>query len=194
METQTTFPHAVCSTCVPGGEAHGRSARPSCDAEFARSLKVFYHSMTSVRAELQRLRRHRPGVSAHLRLRPPPAALEGTTRAGLITKNKPGCNCNKKRLSQIKMKLEDFHFFSSLDAVSFPWNVRNVNQNFNDRKSWRLAGYLTVTKARTVFQQFCCSIKKFPIKESSSTPPAISSPQPDLSCCSCVMFVCAGGF
>lgn len=62
----TTFvPDAVCSTRVPGGEAHGRSTRPSCDAEFARSLKVFYHSMTSVRAELQRLRRHRPSVSTH---------------------------------------------------------------------------------------------------------------------------------
>ncbi|XP_024151335.1 kinesin-like protein KIF28P [Oryzias melastigma] len=37
-----------------------RSLRPSCDAEFARALKVFYHSMTSVRGQLQRLRRHRP--------------------------------------------------------------------------------------------------------------------------------------
>lgn len=40
----------------------GQSVRPSCDAEFARSLKVFYHSMTSVRGQLQRLRRHRPSV------------------------------------------------------------------------------------------------------------------------------------
>uniref|UniRef100_A0A3Q1DD74 Kinesin motor domain-containing protein n=1 Tax=Amphiprion ocellaris TaxID=80972 RepID=A0A3Q1DD74_AMPOC len=40
-----------------------RSVRPSCDAEFARALKVFYHSMTSVRGQLQRLRRHRPSES-----------------------------------------------------------------------------------------------------------------------------------
>ncbi|CDQ81633.1 unnamed protein product [Oncorhynchus mykiss] len=30
-------------------EMRGSSLRPSCDAEFARALKVFYHSMTSVR-------------------------------------------------------------------------------------------------------------------------------------------------
>uniref|UniRef100_H3DK11 Kinesin-like protein n=1 Tax=Tetraodon nigroviridis TaxID=99883 RepID=H3DK11_TETNG len=36
--------------------ARSGSTRPSCDAEFARSLKVFYHSMTSVRAELQQSR------------------------------------------------------------------------------------------------------------------------------------------
>lgn len=48
---------------VLGGDgARGRSLRPSCDAEFARALKVFYHSMTSVRGQLQRLRRHRPTV------------------------------------------------------------------------------------------------------------------------------------
>ncbi|KAK0141957.1 Kinesin-like protein KIF28P [Merluccius polli] len=40
--------------------ARGRPLRPSCDAEFARALKVFYHNMTSVRGQLQRLRRHRP--------------------------------------------------------------------------------------------------------------------------------------
>ncbi|CAL8244953.1 unnamed protein product [Lota lota] len=40
--------------------ARGRSLRPSCDAEFARALKVFYHNMTSVRGQLQRLRRHMP--------------------------------------------------------------------------------------------------------------------------------------
>uniref|UniRef100_A0A8D0CWI2 Si:rp71-84d9.1 n=1 Tax=Sander lucioperca TaxID=283035 RepID=A0A8D0CWI2_SANLU len=45
-----------------GDSVRGRSVRPSCDAEFARALKVFYHSMTSVRAQLQRLRRHRPSV------------------------------------------------------------------------------------------------------------------------------------
>ncbi|XP_063040301.1 kinesin-like protein KIF28P [Engraulis encrasicolus] len=42
------------------------SVRPSCDAELARALKVFYHSMTSVRAQLQRLRRHRPSEEADL--------------------------------------------------------------------------------------------------------------------------------
>lgn len=72
-ETPPTIfvPDAVRSTRVPGGEAHGRPTRPSCDAEFARSLKVFYHSMTSVRAELQRLRRHRPSVSTHVCRRRP---------------------------------------------------------------------------------------------------------------------------
>ncbi|KAJ0056658.1 hypothetical protein NL108_010604, partial [Boleophthalmus pectinirostris] len=44
----------------------GRLVRPSCDAEFARALKVFYHSMTSVRAQLQRLRRHRPSEESDL--------------------------------------------------------------------------------------------------------------------------------
>ncbi|XP_034043886.1 kinesin-like protein KIF28P [Thalassophryne amazonica] len=44
----------------------GRSVRPSCDAEFARALKVFYHSMTSVRGQLQRLRRHRPSEECDL--------------------------------------------------------------------------------------------------------------------------------
>ncbi|XP_075906177.1 kinesin-like protein KIF28 isoform X2 [Nelusetta ayraudi] len=44
----------------------GQSVRPSCDAEFARSLKVFYHSMTSVRGQLQRLRRHRPSEDSDL--------------------------------------------------------------------------------------------------------------------------------
>ncbi|KAL2098568.1 hypothetical protein ACEWY4_005048 [Coilia grayii] len=56
-----------------GSESAGRgrperrgSLRPSCDAELARALKVFYHSMTSVRAQLQRLRRHRPSEEADL--------------------------------------------------------------------------------------------------------------------------------
>ncbi|XP_047187362.1 kinesin-like protein KIF28P isoform X2 [Scophthalmus maximus] len=49
-----------------GGGGRGRSVRPSCDAEFARALKVFYHSMTSVRAQLQRLRRHRPSEESDL--------------------------------------------------------------------------------------------------------------------------------
>ncbi|KAM6943437.1 kinesin-like protein KIF28P [Xenentodon cancila] len=44
----------------------GRPLRPSCDAEFARALKVFYHSMTSVRGQLQRLRRHRPSEESDL--------------------------------------------------------------------------------------------------------------------------------
>ncbi|KAK7913346.1 hypothetical protein WMY93_013557 [Mugilogobius chulae] len=44
----------------------GRSGRPSCDAEFARALKVFYHSMTSVRGQLQRLRRHRPSEESDM--------------------------------------------------------------------------------------------------------------------------------
>ncbi|XP_037646950.1 kinesin-like protein KIF28P [Sebastes umbrosus] len=50
-----------------GGESvRGRPVRPSCDAEFARALKVFYHSMTSVRGQLQRLRRHRPSEESDL--------------------------------------------------------------------------------------------------------------------------------
>ncbi|KAF7665771.1 hypothetical protein LDENG_00132020 [Lucifuga dentata] len=50
-----------------GGESvRGRSVRPSCDAEFARALKVFYHSMTSVRGQLQRLRRHRSSEESDL--------------------------------------------------------------------------------------------------------------------------------
>uniref|UniRef100_A0A3P8X7V9 Kinesin motor domain-containing protein n=1 Tax=Esox lucius TaxID=8010 RepID=A0A3P8X7V9_ESOLU len=47
-------------------ERRGSSVRPSCDAEFARALKVFYHSMTSVRGQLQRLRRHRPSEDSDL--------------------------------------------------------------------------------------------------------------------------------
>ncbi|CAG5853834.1 unnamed protein product [Menidia menidia] len=43
-----------------------RLARHSSDAEFARALKVFYHSMTSVRGQLQRLRRHRPSEESDL--------------------------------------------------------------------------------------------------------------------------------
>ncbi|KAJ7988970.1 hypothetical protein DPEC_G00314710 [Dallia pectoralis] len=42
------------------------SVRPSCEAEFARALKVFYHSMTSVRGQLQRLRRNRPSEDSDL--------------------------------------------------------------------------------------------------------------------------------
>uniref|UniRef100_A0A8C5N6P7 Kinesin family member 28 n=1 Tax=Gouania willdenowi TaxID=441366 RepID=A0A8C5N6P7_GOUWI len=49
-----------------GDGVRGRSVRPSCDAEFARALKVFYHSMTSVRGQLQRLRRHRPSEESDL--------------------------------------------------------------------------------------------------------------------------------
>ncbi|XP_033487903.2 kinesin-like protein KIF28 [Epinephelus lanceolatus] len=49
-----------------GESVRGRSVRPSCDAEFARALKVFYHSMTSVRGQLQRLRRHRPSEESDL--------------------------------------------------------------------------------------------------------------------------------
>lgn len=70
--------------------------------------------------------------------------------------NKSGFNCNKKRLSQIKTKLEDFHFFSSLDAVSFPWNACNVNQNFNNHKSWTLVGL------------FNCVLKKKKVKNTVS--------------------------
>ncbi|XP_013766346.1 kinesin-like protein KIF28P [Pundamilia nyererei] len=55
------------NTARNGGEgARSRSVRPSCDAEFARALKVFYHSMTSVRGQLQRLRRHRPSEESDL--------------------------------------------------------------------------------------------------------------------------------
>eukprot|EP00064_Thunnus_orientalis_P005037 superscaffoldBa00000479_g5050 len=55
------------NTARNGGDSmRGRSVRPSCDAEFARALKVFYHSMTSVRGQLQRLRRHRPSEESDL--------------------------------------------------------------------------------------------------------------------------------
>lgn len=47
---------------VGGDSGRSHSFRPSCDAEFARSLKQFYHNMTSVRAQLQSLRRRRPSV------------------------------------------------------------------------------------------------------------------------------------
>ncbi|KAF5900770.1 kinesin-like protein KIF28P, partial [Clarias magur] len=50
--------HTQCG--VECARWHKGRLRSSCDAEFARALKVFYHSMTSVRAQLQRLRRHRP--------------------------------------------------------------------------------------------------------------------------------------
>ncbi|KAF4101992.1 hypothetical protein G5714_016792 [Onychostoma macrolepis] len=49
-----------------GRQERRGSLRPSCDAEFAKALKVFYHSMTSVRGQLQRLRRHRPSEEADL--------------------------------------------------------------------------------------------------------------------------------
>lgn len=96
--------------CVSGGEAHGRSARPSCDAEFARALKLFYHSMTSARAELQRLRRHRPSVSTSVGLQ---RSLEG-----LMAEDRPGFKRSAGRLSPIKPKLEDFHFYISLECTS----------------------------------------------------------------------------
>uniref|UniRef100_A0A3Q3EDJ5 Uncharacterized protein n=1 Tax=Labrus bergylta TaxID=56723 RepID=A0A3Q3EDJ5_9LABR len=54
------------NTARNGDSVRGRSVRPSCDAEFARALKVFYHSMTSVRGQLQRLRRHRPSEESDL--------------------------------------------------------------------------------------------------------------------------------
>ncbi|PWA29193.1 hypothetical protein CCH79_00006130 [Gambusia affinis] len=45
------------NTVKTGGDgARGRSLRPSCDAEFARALKVFYHSMTSEESDLLGLR------------------------------------------------------------------------------------------------------------------------------------------
>ncbi|KAM7423878.1 hypothetical protein PAMA_000308 [Pampus argenteus] len=50
----------------PGAESVRGRVRPSCDAEFARALKVFYHSMTSVRGQLQRLRRHKPSEESDL--------------------------------------------------------------------------------------------------------------------------------
>ncbi|KAF7211768.1 kinesin-like protein KIF28P [Nothobranchius furzeri] len=50
-------------TSRTGADAtRGWLLRPSCDAEFARALKVFYHSMTSIKGQLQRLRRHKPSV------------------------------------------------------------------------------------------------------------------------------------
>ncbi|XP_039521725.1 kinesin-like protein KIF28P [Pimephales promelas] len=49
-----------------GRQERRGSLRPSCDAEFAKALKVFYHSMTSVRGQLQRLRRHKPSEEADL--------------------------------------------------------------------------------------------------------------------------------
>ncbi|KAL4623865.1 kinesin-like protein KIF28P [Arapaima gigas] len=42
------------------------SLRPSCDAEFAKALKVFYQNMTAVRAQLQKLRRNKPRDDADL--------------------------------------------------------------------------------------------------------------------------------
>ncbi|KAM7406307.1 hypothetical protein PAMP_000692 [Pampus punctatissimus] len=54
------------NTARNGGESVRGRVRPSCDAEFARALKVFYHSMTSVRGQLQRLRRHRPSEESDL--------------------------------------------------------------------------------------------------------------------------------
>nr|XP_015207004.1 PREDICTED: kinesin-like protein KIF28P [Lepisosteus oculatus] len=57
------FPNRRLSASHPAlvtkSERRG-SLRTSCDAEFARALKVFYQSMNSVRGQLQRLRRHRP--------------------------------------------------------------------------------------------------------------------------------------
>ncbi|XP_061671253.1 kinesin-like protein KIF28P [Syngnathoides biaculeatus] len=54
-------------TAANGGDgARSRSFRPSCDAELARSLKRFYHNMTSLRAQLQILRRRRPSESCDL--------------------------------------------------------------------------------------------------------------------------------
>ncbi|XP_067117025.1 kinesin-like protein KIF28P [Osmerus mordax] len=47
-------------------QAERSSQRSSCEVELGRSLKVFYHSMTSVRALLQGLRRHRPSEDAGL--------------------------------------------------------------------------------------------------------------------------------
>uniref|UniRef100_A0A8C9V7K7 Kinesin-like protein n=1 Tax=Scleropages formosus TaxID=113540 RepID=A0A8C9V7K7_SCLFO len=61
---------------VPGVEPSRRSERrgslrPSCDAEFARALKVFYHSMTTIRGQLQKLRCNKPkvGRSWHLQFK-----------------------------------------------------------------------------------------------------------------------------
>ncbi|XP_046712112.1 kinesin-like protein KIF28P [Silurus meridionalis] len=51
---------------IESARGRRRSLKSSCDAEFARALKVFYHSMTSVRAQLQRLRRHRPSEEVDL--------------------------------------------------------------------------------------------------------------------------------
>ncbi|XP_051918560.1 kinesin-like protein KIF28P [Hippocampus zosterae] len=49
-----------------GDSGRSHSFRQSCDAEFARSLKQFYHNMTSVRVQLQSLRRRRPSESCDL--------------------------------------------------------------------------------------------------------------------------------
>ncbi|XP_030635096.1 kinesin-like protein KIF28P [Chanos chanos] len=49
-----------------GQQERRGSLRPSCDADFARALKVFYHSMTAVKGQLQRLRRHTPSEEADL--------------------------------------------------------------------------------------------------------------------------------
>ncbi|KAM9817524.1 kinesin-like protein KIF28P [Neosynchiropus ocellatus] len=49
-----------------GAGGRGGAPRPSCDGELARSLKVFYRSMTAVRGQLQRLRRHKPGEDSDL--------------------------------------------------------------------------------------------------------------------------------
>ncbi|XP_053722214.1 kinesin-like protein KIF28P [Synchiropus splendidus] len=59
------------------------------DGEFARSLKVFYHSMSAVRGQLQRLRRHKPSVSRALHSRPlhtpvtPPCPQDDSDLPGL---------------------------------------------------------------------------------------------------------------
>ncbi|KAM8876198.1 kinesin-like protein KIF28P [Synchiropus picturatus] len=59
------------------------------DGEFARSLKLFYHSMSAVRGQLQRLRRHQPSVSRALRSRPlhspvtPPCPQDDSDLPGL---------------------------------------------------------------------------------------------------------------
>nr|XP_054587848.1 kinesin-like protein KIF28 isoform X2 [Nothobranchius furzeri] len=54
-------------TSRTGADAtRGWLLRPSCDAEFARALKVFYHSMTSIKGQLQRLRRHKPSEESDL--------------------------------------------------------------------------------------------------------------------------------
>ncbi|XP_024911419.1 kinesin-like protein KIF28P isoform X2 [Cynoglossus semilaevis] len=64
LDSDPYLPAGVCAAGDDGGRR--RSLRPSCDADLARALKVFYHSMTSVRAQLQRLCRHRPSDESDL--------------------------------------------------------------------------------------------------------------------------------
>ncbi|CAB1334990.1 unnamed protein product [Coregonus sp. 'balchen'] len=57
-------PPDTATTVDPGSELS--CSLRALQQDFARALKVFYHSMTSVRVQLQRLRRHRPSEESDL--------------------------------------------------------------------------------------------------------------------------------